>query len=304
MSMLRNHLEPFYINDIAIPLAKTFHLLVASLHGHSFEEHAEPNNQTYLRDYYKTHNNDRFMKWLSLSKNTNIKRIIDDFNEGFILTFTGPAGIDVAAFLAFRAILIQYNPCEPLSSFATGELQNLYHFINNPDRNPHHGKMLSYINECANHLIWPALAWEKHAGTTRSKEKYTLFSRSIVMQTINNITADLPTLENLRDECSFFYKVPGAKQIKAVLKTIVPRQDQTLEDFFFTLQQTVEKQIEILDIPPPPEDLRAIVTLRQTFLHIKNIMAEAALRLEVIAFIYDPSKNCVDEKTFTINATP
>lgn len=297
--------KAFYVQDIAIPLAKIYHLVVASLQGHAFEEYTDPGNQEYIQDYYKTHNNDRFLQWLSLPGNANIKKIIEDFNEGFILTFAGPTGVvDVPAFLAFRSIFIQYNPLEALGSLATGEVTNLYQFIENRKHNPIYTKILTYLNRNAGHLIWPAVLWEQHTKTTRSQEKYALFSKNILIHAINNITAELPALEDLRNECSFFYDIPAKKQIKAVLKVIAARKNKTLEDFIFTLGQTIDKQIDILNMPPRFEDIRTIVSLRETFSKIKNILKEATLHLEVIAFIYDPNKSSGDDNTFTLNFMP
>ena len=303
--MFSNAPKAFCIQDIAISLAKIYHLVVASLHGHAFEEYTDPDNQEYIQDYYKTYNNDRFVKWLSLSHNANIKKIIDDFNEGFILSLADKRGfVDVSAFLAFRSIFIQYNPLGASESLASGELTNLYHFIADRKHNPIYTKILTYLNRNANHLIWPAILWEQQTETTRSKEKYALFSNNILMRTIDDITAELPALEDFRNENSFFYDMPGKKQIKAILKMIATRKDRTLEDFIFTLRQTVDSQIDILNKPPRFEDARIIVSLRETFSKIKHILQEAALRLEVISYIYDPNKSSGDENTFIVKFMP
>lgn len=306
MQSIRGHSIDDYKEQI-LALARIYYLLTASFTSEQqvIRHDAQPSHILDDQNSHVYHH--RFLSWLELPINKNIKEIIQDFSQELLLALTDTAGtVHIELFTAFRETFSPLQNKHKNQHFSYGHLSRLYSFFS---ENLHHSwclAMLAFLDKNSANLLWPASKWEHDIGLTRSLHIFEDLAKPIAVKVLEKILSKLKKIDQKDSSALFTLPLPLLYGLKSIVNTSLMAYEEksyntrdTTKDMFNTLSAFVLDQIKCLATSSESHDLSSTISICYIS-HIYKLLEKLALRLNILAFLYHPDMQPFSEPMFKI----
>lgn len=290
-----------------LALARIYYLLTASFANEklAIRQDAHP---SHILDHQNSHvYHHRFLSWLELPANQNIKEIIQDFSQDFILALTDETGtIHIELFTAFKDTFLPVQNKHKNQHFSYGHLNRLDSFFSENIHDSWCLAMLVFLDKNSTNLLWPASKWENDIGLTRSLDIFEDLAKPIVIRVLKKIQLLLKNMDQKHASIFFTPPLSFSNELKKIISALLITYEETpdkkcdtTKNMFNSLHAFILDQLKHLNMPHRSHDQSSNISIRYIS-NIYQLLEKLALRLNILAFLYHPDMQPFSEPMFKI----